>query len=495
MAQVSTGSRVTILESPDAEIYAMRFSPDGEFIYYLREVLASGVRTLERIPVLGGDPESLIFDVDTPPSFSPDQKQLAFVRWRPGGGAHLVVAGADGRNERLLLDKKPGENLARLAWSPDGETVVVMAGADGREDGFLLAVSVEGAEEREVSSGWASISDLFWSPDGDSLILAGRPQGSDAQNQIWEVSYPGGEKRRITRDLNQYNGVTLSGDGEALVTTQADRQAWISVVEPGSGKAMERVTSGGSRLDGGGLVWTPEGRILHCARVAGESNLWITDPETKQHRQLTRLGSCGNPLVTSDGRTIVFLAAEATILKLWKTDLEGSTPLVLAHDNVLDLDLTPDDASVVYLCGPGGNQGGAVCRVPLAGGEPVRLSQQFHSAGWIGPSPHGDSVAITASDLTHRSFAIVPLGGDDATILNIDTRDLDTAQFARAAIWAPDGTALLYVMVERGASNLWRRPLDGSPPGAPDRLRPLRGRRDHRGRRNEGRTGRNGAER
>ena len=134
VAQVSTGSQVTILESPDAQVYAMRFSPDGEFIYYLREAFASGVRTLQRIPVLGGDPESLVYDVDTPVSFSPDRERLAFVRWRSGGGAHLVVADADGSNERLLVDKKPGESMFTPAWSPDGRTIVVVAFADERED-------------------------------------------------------------------------------------------------------------------------------------------------------------------------------------------------------------------------------------------------------------------------------------------------------------------------------------------------------------------------
>ena len=53
----------------------------------------------------------------------------------------------------------------------------------------------------ESGKGWGAFDDLAWMPDGRSFLLDGISPGLTTQ-QIWQVSYPGGEARRVTNDLN-----------------------------------------------------------------------------------------------------------------------------------------------------------------------------------------------------------------------------------------------------------------------------------------------------
>ena len=79
----------------------LTFSTDGNYIYYIFAESGSAVQTLYQIPVLGGTPRKLLSDVDTNVSFSPDGKQMAFVRVGSNGTLYdLMIANSDGSGER-----------------------------------------------------------------------------------------------------------------------------------------------------------------------------------------------------------------------------------------------------------------------------------------------------------------------------------------------------------------------------------------------------------
>jgi hypothetical protein len=70
------------LTSPGKLNYSwLGFSPDGDHVYYLTRTGSLG--TVFRVPMLGGSPTLVVADVDSPITFSPDGKQLAFIRGRP----------------------------------------------------------------------------------------------------------------------------------------------------------------------------------------------------------------------------------------------------------------------------------------------------------------------------------------------------------------------------------------------------------------------------
>src|SRR4029079_9735209 len=78
--QISTDSSVTVVPPTNLNLAYVTFSPEGDYVYYCETRSDGSVNSLYRVPTLGGTAKKLIEDVDSPVTFSPDGKQLAFVR-------------------------------------------------------------------------------------------------------------------------------------------------------------------------------------------------------------------------------------------------------------------------------------------------------------------------------------------------------------------------------------------------------------------------------
>ena len=78
--QLVGGNSVQVIAPADVRYTGMTFSPDVNYIYYVSYEKQDNVRRLFRIPILGVTPRKILDDVDTPVSFSPDGRQITFVR-------------------------------------------------------------------------------------------------------------------------------------------------------------------------------------------------------------------------------------------------------------------------------------------------------------------------------------------------------------------------------------------------------------------------------
>src|SRR5205823_6392170 len=128
--QLATGSRVQLLPPDQVRFVAVSFTPDGNYVMFVRsDRSTANFRYLYQIPALGGTPRQLIRDVDSAPAFSPDGRQIAFVRGIVSPSANqMVIANADGSGERVLVDRPgfgPGE--AAVSWSADGNNLAFVA--------------------------------------------------------------------------------------------------------------------------------------------------------------------------------------------------------------------------------------------------------------------------------------------------------------------------------------------------------------------------------
>ena len=170
---------------------------------------------LYQMPVLGGNPRQLIRDIDTPVGFSPDGKQIVFMRGLPDPQqVELRIASADGTGERLLVSLPAFANVMwGASWSPDGKAIAVSFLQSGKEQKFVLnVVRVADASVTTLYSNPALLGRPVWLPGGESLLVAvGSPKENRAQ--IWEIPYPKGEPRRFTNDLSNYSPYLGSHSG------------------------------------------------------------------------------------------------------------------------------------------------------------------------------------------------------------------------------------------------------------------------------------------
>ncbi len=450
--QLATGSNVQISPPAEVSLQGLTFSPNGDFLYYNQWNDQDTAINLYQIPVLGGHPKKIIEDVASPISLSPDGKRMVFIRWVIGmAEGRFVVANLDGSGERILMRRKAPLEISSPAWSPDGKSIAYAGG--GMRKLYLFTIPPEGGTEKKISEqSWSGVERLVWFSDGRGLALI-------ADGQIWEVSYPGGEVRRITNDLNNYGGISVTADRKKMVTVQADRLCNVWIMPGLEAARAKQVTFG--KDDGwgrgwGGVSWTPEGKVVYASNAGGSPDLWIMDADGSNARQLTNDGDWdGEPKVSPDGRYIVFTSERGEGRNIWRMEIDGTNLKQLSKGNHEDRPvISPDGKWVIYVSWANDNY--FLWKLPLEGGEPVRLTDKHSHHPAI--SPDGKLIACQIQEgetgKGHK-IAILPFeGGSPLKIINKEV------EFK----WMPGGEALCYADDTLGVANLFSLPLDGSPP-------------------------------
>ncbi|MGI9166149.1 MAG: protein kinase domain-containing protein [Pyrinomonadaceae bacterium] len=469
--QVNTSSDVQIVAPSDVQYGGLTFSRDGDFVYYVSIENNTPASNLYQIPALGGNPRKLVSNVASAVTFSPDGQQLAFIRNFPEAGEDaLMIANAQGGGERKLTVRKLPNFLRSVAWSPDGKTIACGAGSlVPSYNTYVVEVAVESGREKQIGTqSWTFMGQLAWIADGRALVLGASEQESgsfDAQ-QIWSVSYPEGEARRVTNDLNNYTGISLTADSNRLVTVQSETSSNIWLVPNGDANRATRTTTGSGKIDGrDGLAFTPDGKIIYASKASGNLDLWMMSGDGSGQRQLTENSRINNhPAVSHDGRYIVFASDRAGASNIWRTDIDGSNARQLTSGSGEENpQCSPDGKWVVYTLLGAGKP--TLWRVSIDGGAPQQLTDKYTAAAVF--SPEGNSVACfyrAEQPNSPLKLAIFPLEGGQPTRVFDAPILAEELSLVPPPRWTADGRALSYVVTGGGVSNIWLQPTNGDAP-------------------------------
>jgi len=455
--QVATNSKVEIIPPANVTYDGLTFSPDNNYIYYaLREGRTS---VLYRVPALGGAPVRILSDIDTAVTFSPDATHFAFV-----GELHttLMIADSDGKQTRKLISRGQEEFLGYPAWSPDGETLACAAILQSGEAN-LIAVNVKDGTEKPIGSKrWGRVMGGGWLANGKALIISATEMGSNSY-QLWRVSYPDGEARRITNDLNNYYGISLTADATRLISIRQDNVINLWVAYEGNATRPRQITFENGSDDGrSGIAWTHDGRIVYSSRKSGAVDLWIVDSDGGNRRQLTfNSGVNVFPTVSADGRSIVFSSDRDGNLCLWRMDLDGGNLKRLTDHSGLAMkpQCLPNSRHVVFEWVRNGQS--RLWQVPIEGGDPTPLTETISEFPAV--SPDGKFIACNYGAGTQDSplrLAILPTGGGSP----VQLLNLTSVIKSRFRHWMPDGSGLSYLAASDEVVNVWGQALTGGPP-------------------------------
>jgi serine/threonine protein kinase len=460
--QVATSSNVQIVPPVEMNIGRQTFSPDGNYVYYRASDKENPTGALYQVPALGGTPRKILSNIASPISFSPDGRRIAFIRDESviNGEMQLITANNDGANERKLIGLK-GDRFfdnGGPSWSPDGK--VIASGAGTYTGGFHLTVvtidAETGAEKRMTTKKFDSAGRVSWLADGRGVLVNATEQGSN-QSQIWMIHHPSGEAERITRDLVDYGGTSLTADSNALVTVQFESSSnvWVAPINDLTGG--KQVTSG--KLDGDrGLSWTNDNKIVYTSLASGNVDLWIMDADGANQRQLTFDPQMDDtPRISPDGRYLFFDSLRGGLPSIWRMNIDGSNLKQITTQEDYVNDVTPDGQWLVFTSWRTGRQ--TLWKVGIDGGEPVQISNLFITTSAI--SPDGKFLACFYQDEKPNAplrLIILPFAGGEP----VKTFDMPQTAGGRPD-WTPDGKAITFYDNRTGTLNLWSQPLDGGP--------------------------------
>ena len=299
LQQLAGGQTLRLVAEQPVAYWGHTFSPDGNAIYYGIKGDGEPRGALFSISTLGGTPRRLLRDLDSAVSFSPDGKKIAFLRLRHPSAeeSSLMVAGADGSDPKALATFRLPEYVAGIfygapSWSPDSRhiatTVGVRGGAGAESRARLALVGVEDGKVTTLADpGWEAAAQCGWLPDGRSLLVIAR-SGDQPSTQVWAVSYPGGEARKVTNDLNDRRIISLTADGRSLVSVAGavSSTVWSAPLR-GSGRPrrMSRGTTDG--IDG--VVFSADGKLVYTSDTGSTTGLGTTGADGAERGPLLDL--------------------------------------------------------------------------------------------------------------------------------------------------------------------------------------------------------------
>jgi len=467
--------RVVPFTSDGGLKYAPRLSTDGERVAYnwagaaddnwdiYVKGVGQGAQPLRLTGHAGGD---------WAPAWSPDGREIAFVRELDEGAAIYAVPSAGGR-ERKLIDLQgpvwmPGQVFVpALSWSPDGAWLAFAEKPSAAQPARIFRMSLATLEKEPLTTPPVGVfGDLFpeFSPDGRQLAFVRGASGIWGAKDIWVQAVQGGRSKQITAANYVYCGdLTWASDGATIVfsTSHAFMGGQIFRValsggppEPlvgvGSNVAFASVRGGrmvhvqhtpstvgiwriagrrsapadrvSQRLIGSNWwdshpAYSPDGRrIAFESNRSGVGSIWISSDDGRDPAQLTTLPASGTPRWSPDGRRIVFDSLAAGNSDIYVTEVEGGIPRRVtpepSSDNVGSF--SRDGRSIYFHS----DRSGAieVWRIPAAGGPALQVSR----GGGHAPHESRDGRHVYFARFTGGQTSIrrAPVdGGEDTEVM------------------------------------------------------------------------------
>jgi serine/threonine protein kinase len=448
---IPTGSERVVLQDPAFKRYQdVIFSPDGSYIYFRVHALGSAPAdwdSVYRIPVFGGQPTRVIENVDAPLSFTDGGQRVCFYRQDSAADTYeFLSASADGGDEKVLAKGKSPFPIAS-ACAPNGRLAVVTD-----EQGKVEALDFASGSRKMLTSmsavgGW--LMDLHWNPIGKgvfTIIAKNRGFGE----QVGYLSFPGGKLRQITNDLNNYEGISLTADGQTMATLQRDRNLRFSVIALAEPSRLEEHGPPGLLW----FTWLDNGRVMASDDASGLRVVDLPKDETAtlnvaKDRAYIQPSLCGPDTVVSSGS----LDGHGEVVYKMNLDGSGSTPLTQGPIDLFP-ECTPDGRWLFYADNRDPYTS-ILMRQPLRGGAAQRVAP---ASVWYNLSPNGKLLVLLRQE-----------GAGEIQILSAETLQKIQSfpmppDLGFESAFSADSKSVFYATRTGADATIWRQPLDASSP-------------------------------
>lgn len=260
---------------------------------------------------------------DLLPVWSPDGREIAFVRRTVGGDCAILRVTAAGQGERVVAPCN-SDDIVGFDWTPDGRGLLF---GSGRGVGGLRTLDLASGIWRELKydAGPDSLDrGPRYSPDGQWILFARDPQFGD----VWRVPAKGGRAQRLTRRSGELRGWDWMPDGRTVVVgRRVGSESRLFVLDPATGEETDLGIDDAQSPD-----VSPRANTLVFMRRRPEFGLFRVELSQSAAKvvlapEFESSGRDLQPVVSPDGRQMVFNSDRSGHFHLWWVDMERPASL------------------------------------------------------------------------------------------------------------------------------------------------------------------------
>jgi TolB protein len=244
----------------------------------------------------------------------------------PAQKFQLIVADADGENQRLVLESR--YPLMSPSWSPDGQWLAYVSFENKRS--AIYVQLVRSGERRQVSARVGINGAPVWSPDGKKLALT--LGGSSGNPDIYILELQTQNLQRLTDDPSIDTEPAFSPDGKFIYFT-SDRAGGPQVYRIGvsPGDRPKRITFTGN-YNARPRVSADGSQLAMVTLDSGHYRVAVQDLTSGNVRVLSKGHLDESPSFAPNGSTIMYSEREGSRGILATVSVDGLIGLRLKSE-------------------------------------------------------------------------------------------------------------------------------------------------------------------
>lgn len=359
------------------------WSPDGTQLAFTR--IAADEYGIYIVSAKGGAPRKISHDDPRKKrgelAWTPDGKAIAFSGDSPRGGSQIFLISVGDSRVIPVTEPQGQDRDWGPAFSPDGKEMAFVRGNGAGFPEEVFVMDVGGAGARQLTNERAAImGPPTWSQDGASVIFSSTKSGDPA---LWTIPASGGTAARIagTGSATWHPAVAKESGQMAAQKILRSSGVYCLAVEREPGKNSPSVITATSGRNEGPQL-SPDGRrLVFMSDRSGEVEIWVSNRDGSSQTQLTNVHGAGTPTWSPDGSWIAFDSPSRDanggvgLSSIWIVSATGGAPRSLVRDQFENVvpSWSHDGKWVYFASSRSGTD--QVWKVPADGGTPVQVTR------------------------------------------------------------------------------------------------------------------------